>query len=58
VPSGGVDLDATKQWLAAGAAAVSIGGPLLGDALSGGDPADLRRRCRAVRAAVAEAAST
>jgi 2-dehydro-3-deoxyphosphogluconate aldolase / (4S)-4-hydroxy-2-oxoglutarate aldolase len=55
VPSGGVDLDATKQWLAAGAAAVSIGGPLLGDALAGGDSARLRDRCRAVTAAVAEA---
>jgi 2-dehydro-3-deoxyphosphogluconate aldolase / (4S)-4-hydroxy-2-oxoglutarate aldolase len=55
VPSGGVDLNATKQWLAAGAAAVSIGGPLLGDALAGGDPSELRRRCRDVIAAVAEA---
>jgi 2-dehydro-3-deoxyphosphogluconate aldolase/(4S)-4-hydroxy-2-oxoglutarate aldolase len=55
VPSGGVDLDATRQWLAAGAAAVSIGGPLLGDALAGGDPSELRDRCRAVTAAVAEA---
>jgi 2-dehydro-3-deoxyphosphogluconate aldolase / (4S)-4-hydroxy-2-oxoglutarate aldolase len=55
VPSGGVDLNATKQWLAAGAAAVSIGGPLLGDALAGGDPAELRSRCRAVTAAVVEA---
>jgi 2-dehydro-3-deoxyphosphogluconate aldolase / (4S)-4-hydroxy-2-oxoglutarate aldolase len=55
VPSGGVDLDATQQWLAAGAAAVSIGGPLLGDALVGGDPSELRERCRAVTVAVAEA---
>ena len=55
VPSGGVDLDATKQWLAAGAAAVSIGGPLLGDALAGGSSSELRRRCRDVIAAVAEA---
>jgi 2-dehydro-3-deoxyphosphogluconate aldolase / (4S)-4-hydroxy-2-oxoglutarate aldolase len=57
VPSGGVDLDATKQWLAAGAAAVSIGGPLLGDAIAGGDLSKLRQRCRAVTAAVAEAAA-
>ena len=57
VPSGGVDLEATKHWLASGAAAVSIGGPLLGDALAGGSSSELRRRCRAVRAAVAEAAS-
>ena len=54
VPSGGVDLDASRQWLAAGAAAVSIGGPLLGDALKGGDPDLLRDRCRAVRAVVGE----
>ncbi len=37
MPSGGIDLDATKHWLAAGAAAVSIGGPLVGDALTGGE---------------------
>ena len=54
VPSGGVDLDASRQWLAAGAAAVSIGGPLLGDALKGGDPDLLRDRCRAVREVVGE----
>lgn len=37
VPSGGVDLAGAAQWLAAGAVAVSVGGPLLGDALQGGD---------------------
>ena len=55
IPSGGVDLDATRQWLAAGAAAVSIGGPLLGDALKGGDLSGLRERCRTVRAVIKEA---
>ena len=54
IPSGGVDLDATREWLEAGAVAVSIGGPLLGDALKGGDLGALRNRCRAVRAAVKE----
>ena len=54
IPSGGVDLDATRAWLAAGAAAISIGGPLLGDALRGGDPSALRDRCRAVRAVINE----
>jgi 2-dehydro-3-deoxyphosphogluconate aldolase/(4S)-4-hydroxy-2-oxoglutarate aldolase len=54
VPSGGVDLDASREWLAAGASAVSIGGPLLGDALKGGDLSALRDRCRAVREVVAE----
>ena len=56
IPSGGVDLDATRAWLAAGAAAVSIGGPLLGDALEGGELSALRDRCRAVRAVVAATA--
>lgn len=56
IPSGGVDLDATREWLAAGAAAVSIGGPLLGDALEGGELSALRDRCRVVRAVVAATA--
>jgi 2-dehydro-3-deoxyphosphogluconate aldolase / (4S)-4-hydroxy-2-oxoglutarate aldolase len=56
IPSGGVDLDATREWLAAGAAAVSIGGPLVGDALEGGELYALRDRCRAVRAVVAATA--
>ena len=56
IPSGGVDLDATRAWLAAGAAAVSIGGPLVGDALEGGELSALRDRCRAVRAVVAATA--
>jgi 2-dehydro-3-deoxyphosphogluconate aldolase / (4S)-4-hydroxy-2-oxoglutarate aldolase len=54
IPSGGVDLDATREWLNAGAAAVSIGGPLLGDSLKGGDLSALRERCRAVRAVIME----
>jgi 2-dehydro-3-deoxyphosphogluconate aldolase / (4S)-4-hydroxy-2-oxoglutarate aldolase len=56
IPSGGVDLDAARAWLAAGAAAVSIGGPLVGDALEGGELYALRDRCRAVRAVVAATA--
>ena len=36
IPSGGVDLEAAQAWLQAGAEAVSVGGPLLGDALKGG----------------------
>ncbi|GAB7071701.1 bifunctional 4-hydroxy-2-oxoglutarate aldolase/2-dehydro-3-deoxy-phosphogluconate aldolase [Mycobacterium hodleri] len=44
VPSGGVDLAGAAAWLKAGAAAVSVGGPLLGDALRGGDLAALRDR--------------
>jgi 2-dehydro-3-deoxyphosphogluconate aldolase / (4S)-4-hydroxy-2-oxoglutarate aldolase len=58
IPSGGVDLDATREWLDAGAAAVSIGSPLLGDALKGGDLSALRERCRAVRAVISETVSS
>jgi 2-dehydro-3-deoxyphosphogluconate aldolase/(4S)-4-hydroxy-2-oxoglutarate aldolase len=47
VPSGGVDLDGASAWLAAGAVAVSVGGPLLGDAFAGGDLAALRDRAQA-----------
>jgi 2-dehydro-3-deoxyphosphogluconate aldolase / (4S)-4-hydroxy-2-oxoglutarate aldolase len=54
IPSGGVDLGAAREWLNAGAAAVSIGGPLLGDSLKGGDLSALRERCRAVRAVIME----
>lgn len=41
IPSGGVDLDAARAWLNAGAPAVSVGGPLLGDVFSTGDLAGL-----------------
>jgi 2-dehydro-3-deoxyphosphogluconate aldolase/(4S)-4-hydroxy-2-oxoglutarate aldolase len=44
IPSGGVDLLGAAAWLKAGAAAVSVGGPLLGDALRGGDMNALRAR--------------
>lgn len=46
VPSGGVDLEGARAWLAAGAVAVSVGGPLLGDAFAGGDLGALRERTR------------
>jgi len=58
VPSGGVDLDAAREWLDAGAVAASIGGPLLGDALKGGDLDALRDRCRAVHAVIGETVSS
>ncbi|MBD8583558.1 bifunctional 4-hydroxy-2-oxoglutarate aldolase/2-dehydro-3-deoxy-phosphogluconate aldolase [Frigoribacterium sp. CFBP 13729] len=57
IPSGGIDLAATREWLAAGAVAVSLGGPLVGDALAGGDIDQLRRRCRAVRGLVDDTTS-
>ncbi|MEW1864939.1 bifunctional 4-hydroxy-2-oxoglutarate aldolase/2-dehydro-3-deoxy-phosphogluconate aldolase [Streptomyces sp. NPDC088194] len=53
VPVGGVDEEAARAYLAAGATAVGIGTPLLGDAPHGGSVADLRLRARAFRAAVA-----
>lgn len=54
MPSGGVALDDIGDWIAAGAVAVSLGGPLLGDAFAGGDPAALAERAaRALRAVAA-----
>ena len=46
IPSGGIDLAAAREWLAAGAEAVSVGGPLLGDSLKGGDLGELAQRTR------------
>ncbi len=46
IPSGGVTLEQIPLWLNAGAVAVSLGGPLLGDALAGGSLAALRERAR------------
>lgn len=44
VPVGGVDSVLAAEYLAAGAVAVGIGSPLVGDAASGGDLEALRRR--------------
>jgi len=52
VPVGGVDADAARAYLAAGATAVGVGTPLLGDAPSGGDISALRQRARAFLDAV------
>jgi 2-dehydro-3-deoxyphosphogluconate aldolase / (4S)-4-hydroxy-2-oxoglutarate aldolase len=54
VPSGGVDLQGAEAWLRAGATAVSVGGPLLGDALRGGDLDALRDRTTAFVAACSQ----
>ncbi|MGX9347272.1 bifunctional 4-hydroxy-2-oxoglutarate aldolase/2-dehydro-3-deoxy-phosphogluconate aldolase [Microbacterium sp. KNMS] len=54
VPSGGIDLEGAAAWLRAGAVAVSVGGPLLGDALRGGDLGALRARAEAFAAVCAE----
>ncbi|MFF5988456.1 MULTISPECIES: bifunctional 4-hydroxy-2-oxoglutarate aldolase/2-dehydro-3-deoxy-phosphogluconate aldolase [Prauserella] len=51
VPTGGVDVDDVGAYLAAGAAAVGLGGELLGDALRGGDLDALAARVRTALAA-------
>lgn len=52
VAVGGVRLESCAALLAAGAAAVGVGSPLVGDAADGGDLDDLRARARAYRQAV------
>ncbi|MEV0728461.1 bifunctional 4-hydroxy-2-oxoglutarate aldolase/2-dehydro-3-deoxy-phosphogluconate aldolase [Polymorphospora sp. NPDC051019] len=51
VAVGGVGLAELPAYLAAGAIAVGVGGPLVGDAASGGDVDALRERARAFVAA-------
>jgi 2-dehydro-3-deoxyphosphogluconate aldolase / (4S)-4-hydroxy-2-oxoglutarate aldolase len=53
VPVGGVDAAATVDYLAAGAVAVGVGSPLLGDAPTGGDLTALADRVDRFRQAVA-----
>ena len=55
VPSGGIGLDDIPAWLAAGATAVSLGGPLIGDALKGGSLEALADRARRVTVIAADA---
>jgi 2-dehydro-3-deoxyphosphogluconate aldolase/(4S)-4-hydroxy-2-oxoglutarate aldolase len=47
VPVGGVAENAARAYLAAGAVAVGVGSPLVGDAASGGSLDELRHRARA-----------
>ncbi|MGI5452805.1 bifunctional 4-hydroxy-2-oxoglutarate aldolase/2-dehydro-3-deoxy-phosphogluconate aldolase [Streptomyces sp. CA-249302] len=54
VPVGGVDEEAARAYLAAGAVAVGVGSPLIGDAADGGSVAALRERARAFLAVVGE----
>lgn len=50
VPSGGIEIEHIGSWMAAGALAVSLGGPLIGDAFKGGSLAALKvRASRAVQ---------
>lgn len=54
VPTGGIGIDTVGSWLDAGAHAVGLGGPLIGDALApDGDLSALAVRARAVCAAAA-----
>jgi 2-dehydro-3-deoxyphosphogluconate aldolase/(4S)-4-hydroxy-2-oxoglutarate aldolase len=55
VPTGGVALDAIRDYLSAGAVAVGLGGPLIGDALKTGDTAALAERARRALAMATEA---
>ncbi|MGO4691298.1 bifunctional 4-hydroxy-2-oxoglutarate aldolase/2-dehydro-3-deoxy-phosphogluconate aldolase [Glaciibacter sp. 2TAF33] len=55
VPSGGIGLGDIPAWLAAGATAVSLGGPLIGDALKGGSLDALADRARRVTELAADA---
>jgi 2-dehydro-3-deoxyphosphogluconate aldolase/(4S)-4-hydroxy-2-oxoglutarate aldolase len=52
VPVGGVGAEHVPAYLTAGAAAVGVGSPLVGDAASGGSLSDLRDRAREFLAAV------
>ncbi|MGN7252405.1 bifunctional 4-hydroxy-2-oxoglutarate aldolase/2-dehydro-3-deoxy-phosphogluconate aldolase [Arthrobacter sp. SAFR-014] len=56
IPSGGVNIEDVPAWISAGALAVSLGGPLLGDAFKGGDLQDLTARARRVRELIDQAA--
>ncbi|MGW0710910.1 bifunctional 4-hydroxy-2-oxoglutarate aldolase/2-dehydro-3-deoxy-phosphogluconate aldolase [Streptomyces sp. NPDC002643] len=49
VPVGGVDADSVPEYFAAGALAVGVGSPLVGDAAHGGDLHELRVRARRFR---------
>jgi 2-dehydro-3-deoxyphosphogluconate aldolase/(4S)-4-hydroxy-2-oxoglutarate aldolase len=55
IPSGGIGVDDAADWIAAGALAVSLGGPLLRDAFTGGDLAGLTARAGRLSSLVAEA---
>lgn len=57
MPSGGVSEESIGSWIAAGAASVSMGSPLLGDAFGGGDLEALSGRAAAAVEAVRAARS-
>lgn len=53
VPVGGVDTATAPAYFAAGAVAVGVGSPLIGDAADGGDLEGLRKRAAEFKAACA-----
>lgn len=55
IPSGGVGIGDVASWIAAGAMAVSLGGPLIGDAFQGGNLQPLKARAMEVSQIAAEA---
>lgn len=55
VPTGGVAIDDVGAYIAAGAVAIGVGGPLFGDALDDGDLGALAARARRFLTAVADA---
>lgn len=57
MPTGGIAVEDVPGWLAAGAVAVGLGGPLIGDAATGGSLAALADRARRAADAVALARS-
>ncbi|GLW32722.1 bifunctional 4-hydroxy-2-oxoglutarate aldolase/2-dehydro-3-deoxy-phosphogluconate aldolase [Actinoplanes regularis] len=57
MPTGGIALDDIVDWLGAGAAAVGLGGPLIGDAATGGSLVALAARAKHAVDAVAFARS-
>ncbi|MWK34942.1 bifunctional 4-hydroxy-2-oxoglutarate aldolase/2-dehydro-3-deoxy-phosphogluconate aldolase [Actinomadura sp. J1-007] len=57
VPTGGVGLSEAPAYLAAGAAAVGMGGPLLGSAPKGGSLTELAERVEKLRSACSAAKS-
>jgi 2-dehydro-3-deoxyphosphogluconate aldolase/(4S)-4-hydroxy-2-oxoglutarate aldolase len=57
MPTGGIEIADIATWLSAGAVAVGLGGPLIGDAATGGSLAQLAVRARRAADAVAFARS-
>ena len=57
MPTGGVKIEDIADWLLAGAKAVGVGGPLIGDAATGGNVKALAARARHAVSAVAFARS-